>query len=77
MEKLLKYLSKLPAFYGLIIYSLIALYNSNIAIAIVMCTAIGKELYDSYHRDIYTAYAYDGLATFAVPLILWILGVML
>ena len=66
MEKILKYLNKLPydkalhVLYGLIIYSLIALYSADIAIVIVMCTAVGKELYDSYHKDIHTA---DGYAT--------------
>jgi len=80
MEKLFKYLNKLPydkalhALYGLIIYSLIALYNSNIAIVMVMCTAIGKELYDVYHNDIHQVDTYDAFATFAMPFILWILG---
>jgi len=82
MEKIFNFLNNLPrdkkdhALFGLLTYSFIALYSANIAISVVMVQAIGKEVYDAYHKDIHTADRYDALATFIIPMVLWIIGVL-
>lgn len=54
MEKILKYLSAinqdklLHFFYGMLIWEIVSLFNTDIAILSVIFIAISKEVYDEY-----------------------------
>ena len=58
------------AFQGLLIYSLIALYNPLIAIIVVLVIGVGKEILDKYIGG--TVDKWDTVATVAAPIILYI-----
>ena len=83
VEILFSHLNSIPkdkalhALYGLIIYSFIALYNPMIAILTVVLISVAKEIYDFQHKDIHTADWYDALATSAIPLVLYVVGLMI
>ena len=67
----------LHAFYGLLVYNIVSLYNPTIAILTVVLISVAKEIYDFQHKDIHTADWYDALATSAIPLVLYVVGLMI
>ena len=81
MDKIFK-LINLPrdkanhAFYGMVIYSLLALYDAQIAIIVTVVVGIGKEVYDYIYRDKHSPEVLDAVAVIAVPLVLFVIGLI-
>ena len=59
------------AYYGLVIYSFIGLYDISIALAVTLAVGIGKEVYDYMNRDKHSPEILDAVAVVAVPMILF------
>ena len=80
MEKLFKLLQMdydkcHHAFYGLLIYSLLAIVSPMIAIIVVAVVGIGKEVYDNYTPN-HTSDKMDAVYTVIPSLVMYILGVL-
>lgn len=52
----------LHALYGLVTFTLLSLVVPSLyALAVVIFTAVGKEVYDYFHQDIHTVDVMDGV----------------
>lgn len=62
------------AFYGLVVYSILLLINSTVAICGVLAVAILKEIYDKYFGG--TSDRLDVIYTITTPLLLEVLRML-
>ena len=61
------------AFYGLLIYSLVAMYNPLVAVLVVLVVGAGKEVLDKYTNG--TVDKWDFVATITAPVFLYLMEI--
>lgn len=59
---------------GLLIYTIIHFINPVIGLGAVAIAAVGKEIYDYFHRDVHTPDVWDAVATLLGGIIGFICG---
>ncbi len=63
----------LHAFYGLLVYNIVSLYDPIWAICVVAAQAVGKEVYDYFNKEKHTPDVMDIVWTLAPALIVFVL----
>jgi hypothetical protein len=65
------------AFYGLLIYSIVALYDPLVGLCVVSIVGVGKEVYDSYNKLTHTPDIVDTLFTIVPSMVLFLLELVI
>lgn len=81
MDKVVEWMGMIPkdkllhSFYGVLLYSVLAFFGSELAIVTVIVVALLKEVWDEYsHRS---ADFVDVIATVVLPLVLYVREVVM